>query len=229
MRDTSTLYLKIHVKTGYKYLGVTINDPYLYKGSGVEWTKHLKEHGSSKNDIETIILFQDTLTRGMTSVKFQEKSKEMSRAYDVVNNENFANLVHETGVIGAIDSQYHDVYEKYEMVEFDDTIGSEQYEATQYTFTNNLVETTSRVLLSLTEREERVIRMRFGIGPNTDHTLEEVAEQLNVSRERLRQIEAKALRKMKHPSRSRKLRSFLDDGNTDIAKNENTQYCVYGI
>jgi RNA polymerase primary sigma factor len=75
---------------------------------------------------------------------------------------------------------------------------------------SNLRETTTRVLSSLTPREERVLRMRFGIGMNSDHTLEEVGQQFNVTRERIRQIEAKALRKLKHPSRSRKLRSFLD-------------------
>ena len=74
----------------------------------------------------------------------------------------------------------------------------------------NLKETTTRVLSSLTPREERVLRMRFGIGMNTDHTLEEVGQQFSVTRERIRRIEAKALRKLKHPSRSRKLRSFLD-------------------
>ncbi|MDG1209075.1 MAG: RNA polymerase sigma factor RpoD [Paracoccaceae bacterium] len=74
----------------------------------------------------------------------------------------------------------------------------------------NLKETTTRVLASLTPREERVLRMRFGIGMNTDHTLEEVGQQFSVTRERIRQIEAKALRKLKHPSRSRKLRSFLE-------------------
>jgi len=74
----------------------------------------------------------------------------------------------------------------------------------------NLRETTTRVLASLTPREERVLRMRFGIGMNTDHTLEEVGQQFSVTRERIRQIEAKALRKLKHPSRSRLLRSFLD-------------------
>ena len=74
----------------------------------------------------------------------------------------------------------------------------------------NLKETTTRVLASLTPREERVLRMRFGIGMNTDHTLEEVGQQFSVTRERIRQIEAKALRKLKHPSRSRKMRSFLD-------------------
>jgi RNA polymerase primary sigma factor len=74
----------------------------------------------------------------------------------------------------------------------------------------NLKDTTTRVLASLTPREERVLRMRFGIGMNTDHTLEEVGQQFSVTRERIRQIEAKALRKLKHPSRSRKLRSFLD-------------------
>jgi RNA polymerase primary sigma factor len=76
---------------------------------------------------------------------------------------------------------------------------------------NNLRETTTRVLASLTPREERVLRMRFGIGMNTDHTLEEVGQQFSVTRERIRQIEAKALRKLKHPSRSRKIRSFLDN------------------
>ncbi len=75
---------------------------------------------------------------------------------------------------------------------------------------SNLRETTTRVLSTLTPREERVLRMRFGIGMNTDHTLEEVGQQFNVTRERIRQIEAKALRKLKHPSRSKKLRSFLD-------------------
>ena len=74
----------------------------------------------------------------------------------------------------------------------------------------NLRETTTRILASLTPREERVLRMRFGIGMNTDHTLEEVGQQFSVTRERIRQIEAKALRKLKHPSRSRKLRSFLE-------------------
>ncbi|MCA1939527.1 MAG: RNA polymerase sigma factor RpoD [Caenispirillum bisanense] len=75
----------------------------------------------------------------------------------------------------------------------------------------NLRETCTRILATLTPREERVLRMRFGIGMNTDHTLEEVGQQFNVTRERIRQIEAKALRKLKHPSRSRKLRSFLDN------------------
>lgn len=75
---------------------------------------------------------------------------------------------------------------------------------------SNLREVTTRILSTLTPREERVLRMRFGIGMNTDHTLEEVGQQFNVTRERIRQIEAKALRKLKHPSRSRKLRSFLD-------------------
>ena len=76
---------------------------------------------------------------------------------------------------------------------------------------SNLREITTRVLATLTPREERVLRMRFGIGMNTDHTLEEVGQQFSVTRERIRQIEAKALRKLKHPSRSRKLRSFLDN------------------
>jgi RNA polymerase primary sigma factor len=74
----------------------------------------------------------------------------------------------------------------------------------------NLRETTTKILASLTPREERVLRMRFGIGMNTDHTLEEVGQQFSVTRERIRQIEAKALRKLKHPSRSRKLRGFLN-------------------
>ena len=76
---------------------------------------------------------------------------------------------------------------------------------------SNLRETTTRVLASVTPREERLLRMRFGIGMNKDHTLEEVGQQFSVTRERIRQIEAKALRKLKHPSRSRKLRSFLDN------------------
>lgn len=80
----------------------------------------------------------------------------------------------------------------------------------EWSVNSNLRETTTRVLASLTPREERVLRMRFGIGMNTDHTLEEVGQQFSVTRERIRQIEAKALRKLKHPSRSRKLRSFLD-------------------
>jgi RNA polymerase primary sigma factor len=75
---------------------------------------------------------------------------------------------------------------------------------------SNLRETTTRVLASLTAREERIIRMRFGLGMNSDHTLEEVGRQFSVTRERIRQIEAKALRKLKHPSRSRVLRSFID-------------------
>ena len=73
----------------------------------------------------------------------------------------------------------------------------------------NLKEATSRALAALTPREERVLRMRFGIGMNTDHTLEEVGQQFNVTRERIRQIEAKALRKLKHPRRSRRLRELL--------------------
>jgi RNA polymerase primary sigma factor len=76
---------------------------------------------------------------------------------------------------------------------------------------SNLRETTTHVLASLTPREERVLRMRFGIGMNSDHTLEEVGRQFSVTRERIRQIEAKALRKLKHPSRSRILRTFLDN------------------
>src|SRR4029453_9620005 len=76
---------------------------------------------------------------------------------------------------------------------------------------SNLRETTTRMLASLNPREERILRMRFGIGMNSDHTLEEVGLQFSVTRERIRQIEAKALRKLKHPSRSRILRSFLDN------------------
>jgi RNA polymerase primary sigma factor len=75
---------------------------------------------------------------------------------------------------------------------------------------SNLRETTSHVLASLTAREERILRMRFGLGMNSDHTLEEVGQQFSVTRERIRQIEAKAIRKLKHPSRSRMLRSFLE-------------------
>jgi RNA polymerase primary sigma factor len=75
---------------------------------------------------------------------------------------------------------------------------------------SNLRETATRVLASLTPREERVLRMRFGIGMNTDHTLDQIGQQFSVTRERIRQIEAKALRKLKHPSRSRVLRTFLD-------------------
>jgi len=75
---------------------------------------------------------------------------------------------------------------------------------------SNLRETTTRVLASLTPREERIVRMRFGLGMNSDHTLEEVGQQFSVTRERIRQIEAKALRKLKHPSRSSALRSFLN-------------------
>ncbi len=75
----------------------------------------------------------------------------------------------------------------------------------------NLRATTTRVLASLNPREERILRMRFGIGMNSDHTLEEVGQKFSVTRERIRQIEAKALRKLKHPSRSRVLRSFLDN------------------
>jgi RNA polymerase primary sigma factor len=75
---------------------------------------------------------------------------------------------------------------------------------------SNLRETTTRILASLTAREERVLRMRFGLGTNSDHTLEEVGQQFSVTRERIWQIEAKALRKLKHPSRSRMLRSFLE-------------------
>ena len=72
-------------------------------------------------------------------------------------------------------------------------------------------DTTARILSSLTPREERVLRMRFGIGMNSDHTLEEVGQQFSVTRERIRQIEAKALRKLKHPTRARKLKTFLDE------------------
>ena len=79
------------------------------------------------------------------------------------------------------------------------------------TTSNNLKNQVSTVLETLTQREAKVLRMRFGIGMNTDHTLEEVGQQFSVTRERIRQIEAKALRKLKHPSRSRKLRSFLDN------------------
>jgi RNA polymerase primary sigma factor len=75
---------------------------------------------------------------------------------------------------------------------------------------SNLRETTTRLLASLTPREERIVRMRFGLGMNSDHTLEEVGKQFSVTRERIRQIEAKALRKLRHPSRSRELRGFLD-------------------
>jgi RNA polymerase primary sigma factor len=75
---------------------------------------------------------------------------------------------------------------------------------------SNLRETTTRMLASLTPREERIVRMRFGLGMNSDHTLEEVGQQFSVTRERIQQIEAKALRKLKHPSRSRILRTFLD-------------------
>lgn len=85
---------------------------------------------------------------------------------------------------------------------------------------SNLRETTTRILSSLTPREERVLRMRFGIGMNTDHTLEEVGQQFHVTRERIRQIEAKALRKLKHPTRSKKMRSFLS-GSSKLQNNIN--------
>ncbi|MDA9137465.1 sigma-70 family RNA polymerase sigma factor, partial [Pelagibacterales bacterium] len=75
---------------------------------------------------------------------------------------------------------------------------------------SNLRQTTTKILSSLTPREERVLRMRFGIGMNSDHTLEEVGQQFSVTRERIRQIEAKALRKLKHPTRAKQLKSFLD-------------------
>ena len=75
---------------------------------------------------------------------------------------------------------------------------------------SNLGEATTKILSTLTPREERVLRMRFGVGMNTDHTLEEVGLQFSVTRERIRQIEAKALRKLKHPSRSKQLKSFLE-------------------
>ena len=78
------------------------------------------------------------------------------------------------------------------------------------TINDGLSDSTRDILSSLTPREAKVLRMRFGIDMNTDHTLEEVGKQFDVTRERIRQIEAKALRKLKHPSRSRKLRSFLD-------------------
>ena len=80
----------------------------------------------------------------------------------------------------------------------------------------NLREATTKILSSLTAREERVLRMRFGIGMNSDHTLEEVGQQFSVTRERIRQIEAKALRKLKHPSRSKKLKSFLTINNKGL-------------
>jgi RNA polymerase primary sigma factor len=89
------------------------------------------------------------------------------------------------------------------------------------TIQSNLREVTTRILSSLTAREERVLRMRFGIGMNTDHTLEEVGQQFNVTRERIRQIEAKALRKLKHPSRSRKLRSFIGSGGSGGKQSSN--------
>jgi RNA polymerase primary sigma factor len=76
---------------------------------------------------------------------------------------------------------------------------------------SNLRETTTHLLAPLTPREERIVRMRFGLGVNSDHTLEEVGQQFSVTRERIRQIEAKAIRKLKHPSRSRVLRTFLDN------------------
>ena len=76
---------------------------------------------------------------------------------------------------------------------------------------SNLSEATTKILSTLTPREERVLRMRFGIGMNSDHTLEEVGQQFSVTRERIRQIEAKALRKLKHPTRARKLKTFLDE------------------
>ena len=76
---------------------------------------------------------------------------------------------------------------------------------------SSLRDTTTSILSSLTPREERVLRMRFGIGMNSDHTLEEVGQQFSVTRERIRQIEAKALRKLKHPTRARKLKTFLDE------------------
>jgi RNA polymerase sigma factor (sigma-70 family) len=83
-------------------------------------------------------------------------------------------------------------------------------EARHAAIQSNLRETTTRVLASLTPREERIVRMRFGLGMNSDHTLEEVGQQFSLTRERIRQIEAKALRKLKHPSRSSVLRSFLN-------------------
>ena len=105
--------------------------------------------------------------------------------------------------------QYCLIYNMEETLDFiEDKMAVQPLEAAIHA---NLRETTTRILASLTPREERVLRMRFGIGMNTDHTLEEVGQQFSVTRERIRQIEAKALRKLKHPTRSRKLRSFLEN------------------
>jgi RNA polymerase primary sigma factor len=89
----------------------------------------------------------------------------------------------------------------------EDTLGQT---ATEQVIMNNLIEQAGKVLATLTKREEKVVRMRFGIGEKTDHTLEEVGQEFKVTRERIRQIEAKALKKLRHPSRSKKLRPFLD-------------------
>tara|TARA_Y100001970_G_C13905378_1_gene685787 strand:+ start:59 stop:766 length:708 start_codon:yes stop_codon:yes gene_type:complete len=233
MTDISKLYLKIHNTTGLKYLGVTHNDPNTYLGSGVEWKIHIKKHG--RHDVTTHILFEDEMIGKETSDLFQEVSVWTSKFLNVVDDDNFANLMHESGVLGAKDNVYHrhlslydkwehklqksfpnknlfDIFDNYEKDKYNDKIvGSEQYEAFKFLTKENLKEIITKVFsFCLTPREERVIRMRFGIGLNTDHTLEEVGQQLNVSRTQIRHIEAKAMRKMKHSSVSSKLTSFLD-------------------
>ena len=238
MSEISTLYLKTHNKTGLQYLGVTYKDPLTYEGSGVHWKRHIRKHG--RHDVTTEILFQDKMIGKYTSDKFQEESKEWSTVLDVVKEDNFANKQHENGVMGAKNNIWHgfdDLQDKWENKLSKDKVlkNTDKFEYTTNkqkvgfvpkqvdvelsvmpmqesdSIMSKLRETTTIVLSSLTPREERVMRMRYGIGMNTDHTLMEVGKQFSVGPQRIREIEAKALRKLKHPDRSRKLRSFLEN------------------
>ena len=244
--EISYLYLKIHNVTKLKYLGATYNNPYKYLGSGVEWKKHIKKYG--RYDVKTIILFKDKMNGKNTSDKFQKRALWWSKILDVVKNENFANMINENGVLGAVGTVYYG--HKDETEKWDSRLEkSFQKENSKYEITKNfqqvsyndfaelpnqfnnavqssLKEITAKVLSTLTPREERIIRMRFGIGYNSDYSLGIVGEQFSVRQERIRQIEAKALRKLKHPSRSRKLRSFLGDNILSDSQNEENYYVI---
>ena len=231
-KETAKLYLKTHNKTGMKYLGITTGDPInSYKGSGAEWKKHIKEHG--KHDVTTEILYEEPLPVGnKTTNKFKQICKEYSDLFNVVKNKNFANLKPEDGTFGALGEPYKpynykgenkiiEYDEKVSDVYKDDSLSKASVELEDYHYSTNFLENEvsfnefkcviTKVFLGLTAREERVLRMRFGIGLKKDYTLEEIGQHFSLTRDRIRQIEAKGLRKLKHPFFSRKLRPFLED------------------
>ncbi len=251
------LYLKTHLVTLKKYLGVTTQEIDYYSGSGSAWKEHLKEYGSTK--VKTEILFESD-----DENEFSKFCIETSKFLNVVESEEYLNAREETGInfwYGGLENGYkkseypvdnkdisyvpsyqsngkvalvrrdspkpvrEDVVLNPEMcVDVLSVLNKEDESAGQFDYSelSAMRDVIAEMLESLTPREKKIIKLRFGIGMRTDYSLEEVAQMEDVNSERIRQIEAKALRKLRHPTRSKKLRTFLSpDTVINIEFNEN--------